>query len=170
MSNDATYYLNPATLSLPEGLPDLRHNYQADGRHVFAGETDDALIWVQPKPHAWGKPGLYGTEKPSMQRPATANYGVNIQALAPHQGKVETNDPGFVPSFGVSNASSQVPLPQGGGPDAALPPGWVLPGALVVVVLGLAWVRSRANADHGHARVAATNHPQLLPPGAAREP
>lgn len=147
------YYLQPQAVGLPTGLPDLKHNPQADGRlSIFAGETEEYRIWVEPKPVAWTKPGLYATESPTMQtghQPDAGqmthkptNFGVNIQGLAAHRDRVETNDPGFMPHLQTANLSTaagqQVPLPLGGdGPAAALPPyaGYGVAGLIVLAIL-----------------------------------
>ena len=142
------YFLQPNVLGLPAGMPGLRHNYQADGRQVFAAETVGYRIWVEPKPVAWSKPGLYSTEPPTMPTDTkpevgqlahkpTTNFGVNIQGLKPHEGRVETNDPNFFPSLQTNlstAAGQQVPLPLGGdGPAQNY--GNIAIGAIAVVLV-----------------------------------
>lgn len=144
------YYLQPSALGLPAGMPGLRHNYQADGRHVFAAETEEYRIWVEPKPVAWSKPGLYALEPPTMPtdgpKPSDAghftatkpaNFGVNMQGLKPHANRVETNDPNFFPSLQTNlsaAAGQQVPLPLGGdGPAQNY--GNIAIGAIAVVLV-----------------------------------
>lgn len=155
------YYLQPNVLGLPTGMPSLRHNYQADGRHVFAAETDEYRIWVQPKPQGWSKPGLYALEPPLMPtdgpKPHDAghltstkptNFGVNMQDLKLHANRVETNDPGFFPSLQTNlstAAGQQVPLPLGGdGPGASLPPYSVV-GVAGLIVLAILYFASRGH-------------------------
>ena len=143
------YYLNPTAAGLPADLPVLKHNPQPDGRlSIFAGETEEYRVWVEPKPAAWSKPGLYSTELPTMptgHQPttgATTNYGVNIQGLKPHENRVETNDPTFMPHLQTNfnsptAAGQQVPLPLGGdGPGVAIPP-YVGFGVAVLIVLAI---------------------------------
>lgn len=135
------YYLQPAAVGLPAGFPTLKHQPQADGRlSIFAGETAEYRVWVEPLPAAWSKPGLYSTEPPTMptgnQPTTTTNYGVNIQGLKPHEGRVETNDPAFMPNLQTNlnpstAAGQQVPLPLDGGGPAGGP-------STTLIVLGIA--------------------------------
>jgi hypothetical protein len=111
----------------PAWARNMKPRREVDGRIILVGETPDGCyLWVQPK--AWSAMTNRGDDA------RTPNFGVQMQGLAQHQGRLETNDSEFGSLIGADHRN---PMPTGPTTDVGhlLFPALVLAAGLVVMAL-----------------------------------